>query len=102
MQPGLVPHSPYLNFDVTHLPPSQPEFIFPEGAVKQRGRFEFAFSQIGASCIIGAGLGGGVGFYKGLKSTALAGQSGKLWRTQYINASKVLIEEYLSFDGFLK
>lgn len=38
--------SPYLNFDPGYLPPSQPEFIFLEGASKQRGRFELAFSQV--------------------------------------------------------
>ncbi|XP_024938435.1 mitochondrial import inner membrane translocase subunit Tim23 isoform X2 [Cephus cinctus] len=84
-QPGLAPLSPYLNFDPSYLPATQPEFIFPEGAVKQRGRFELAFSQIGAACIIGAGVGGANGFYKGLKATTLAGQTGKLRRTQLIN-----------------
>ena len=67
-----------------YFPPSQPEFIFPEGAVKQRGRFELAFSQIGAACIIGAGIGGATGFYRGLKATTLAGETGKLRRTQYV------------------
>lgn len=81
-QPGLAPLSPYLNFDPSYLPASQPEFIFPEGAVKQRGRLELAFSQIGAACIIGAGLGGGSGLYKGIKATTLAGQTGNLRRTQ--------------------
>ncbi|XP_015520904.1 mitochondrial import inner membrane translocase subunit Tim23 isoform X1 [Neodiprion lecontei] len=84
-QPGLAPLSPYLNFDPSYLPASQPEFIFPEGAVKQRGRLELAFSQIGAACIIGAGLGGTSGFYKGIKATTLAGQTGNLRRTQLIN-----------------
>lgn len=81
---GLASLSPYLNFDPAYLPPSQPEYIFPEGAAKQRGRFELAFSQIGAACIIGAGLGGTTGFYRGLKATSLAGQTGKLRRTQYV------------------
>ncbi|XP_076389317.1 translocase of inner mitochondrial membrane 23 [Megachile rotundata] len=84
-QQGLAPLSPYLNFDPAHLPPSQPEYIFPEGAAKQRGRFELAFSQIGAACIIGAGIGGATGLYRGMKATALAGQTGKLRRTQLIN-----------------
>ncbi|OXU27365.1 hypothetical protein TSAR_010487 [Trichomalopsis sarcophagae] len=84
-QPGLSSLSPYLNYDPVYFPPSQPEFIFPEGAVKQRGRFELAFSQIGAACIIGAGIGGATGFYRGLRSTTLAGQTGKLRRTQMIN-----------------
>ncbi|XP_033226084.1 mitochondrial import inner membrane translocase subunit Tim23 isoform X2 [Belonocnema kinseyi] len=84
-QRGLVPLSPYLNFDPTYLPPSQPEFIFPEGAVKQRGRFELAFSHIGATCMAGAAVGGVAGLYKGVRVTSLAGQQGKLRRTQLIN-----------------
>ncbi|XP_023287720.1 mitochondrial import inner membrane translocase subunit Tim23 isoform X2 [Orussus abietinus] len=84
-QRGLAPLSPYLNFDPSYLPATQPEFIFPEGAVKQRGRFELAFSQIGAACMLGAGVGGATGFYRGLKATTLAGQTGKLRRTQLIN-----------------
>ncbi|XP_043273245.1 mitochondrial import inner membrane translocase subunit Tim23 isoform X3 [Venturia canescens] len=84
-QHGTAALSPYLNFDPSYLPTSQPEFIFPEGAVKQRGRFELAFSQIGAACILGAGFGGATGFYRGLKATTLAGQSGKLRRTQLLN-----------------
>lgn len=43
---NLAQLSPYLNFDPGYLPPSQPEFIFLEGAAKQRGRFELAFSQV--------------------------------------------------------
>ncbi|XP_043465564.1 mitochondrial import inner membrane translocase subunit Tim23 isoform X1 [Leptopilina heterotoma] len=81
----LMPLSPYLNFDPSYLPPSQPEFIFPEGAVKQRGRFELAFSQIGGTCMAGAAIGGVTGLYKGIYATSLAGQQGKLRRTQLIN-----------------
>ncbi|XP_076628361.1 translocase of inner mitochondrial membrane 23 isoform X2 [Colletes latitarsis] len=84
-QQGLTPLSPYLNFDPAYLPPSQPEYIFPEGVSKQRGRFELAFSQIGAACITGAGIGGATGLYRGIKATSLAGQTGKLRRTQLIN-----------------
>ncbi|XP_017757247.1 PREDICTED: mitochondrial import inner membrane translocase subunit Tim23 isoform X1 [Eufriesea mexicana] len=84
-QQGLTQLSPYLNFDPAYLPPSQPEYIFPEGAAKQRGRFELAFTQIGAACIIGAGIGGTTGFYRGIKATSLANQTGKLRRTQLIN-----------------
>lgn len=83
-QQGLAPLSPYLNFDPAYLPPSQPEYIFPEGAAKRRGRFELAFSQIGAACIIGAGIGGTTGLYRGIKATSLADQTGKLRRTQYV------------------
>jgi len=83
---GNLKHlSPYLNFDPVYLPPSQPEFIFPEGAARQRGRFELAFSQIGASCMVGAGVGGMGGFYNGLKITTLAGQKGRLRVTQLLN-----------------
>jgi hypothetical protein len=74
--------SPYLNFDPSYLPQTQPEFIFLDGASKQRGRFELAFGQIGGSCMIGASVGGASGFYNGLKATTLAGQTGKLRRTQ--------------------
>lgn len=74
--------SPYLNIDPSYIPQTQPEFIFLDGASKQRGRFELAFGQIGGSCMIGATLGGGSGFYNGLKATTLAGQIGKLRRTQ--------------------
>ncbi|KAJ8919900.1 hypothetical protein NQ315_006429 [Exocentrus adspersus] len=77
--------SPYLNYDPGYIPQTQPEFIFLDGASKQRGRFELAFGQIGGSCMIGAALGGATGFYNGLKATTLAGQTGKLRRTQMIN-----------------
>lgn len=98
--------SPYLNYDPRILQQSQPEFIFPEGASKQRGRFELAFSQIGSSVLvsfncrisihwvnincfqlypqIGATLGGSVGLYNGVRATSLAQQTGKLRRTQWV------------------
>ncbi|XP_018403630.1 PREDICTED: mitochondrial import inner membrane translocase subunit Tim23 [Cyphomyrmex costatus] len=84
-QQGLASLSPYLNFDPSYLPVSQPEFIFPDGAMKQRGRFELAFSQIGTACIAGAGIGGASGLYRGIKATSIAGETGKLRRTQLIN-----------------
>ncbi|XP_067009161.1 mitochondrial import inner membrane translocase subunit Tim23 isoform X2 [Anabrus simplex] len=84
-QQNLAQLSPYLNFNPVYLPQSQPEFIFPEGAARQRGRFELAFSQIGASCMLGAGVGGIGGFYNGLRNTTLAGHTGKLRRTQLLN-----------------
>lgn len=98
--------SPYLNYDPRYFQKAQPEFIFPEGASKQRGRFELAFSQIGSrwgfvwcksrkkihelsfpfrSVMIGAGIGGVAGFYNGIKAANLAQQTGKLRRTQLIN-----------------
>ncbi|XP_014255982.1 mitochondrial import inner membrane translocase subunit Tim23-like isoform X2 [Cimex lectularius] len=80
---NLLPRSPYLNVD-THFD-TKPEFILPEGASKQRGRFELAFGQIGACCMLGAAFGGTGGFVNGLKQTTLAGQTGKLRRTQVLN-----------------
>lgn len=77
--------SPYLNYDPRYLNVSQPEFIFPEGASKQRGRFELAFVQIGTSAMVGAGIGGAAGLYNGVRATTLAGQTGKLRRTQLLN-----------------
>lgn len=44
-----------------------------------------AFSQIGSSVMIGAGIGGVAGFYNGIKATNLAQQTGKLRRTQLLN-----------------
>lgn len=79
---GNLKHlSPYLNFDPVYLPPSQPEFIFPEGK-KQRGRFEYALGHIGGSSIVGAAIGGVGGLYNGLKVTTLTGQTGRLRVTQ--------------------
>ncbi|XP_059617602.1 mitochondrial import inner membrane translocase subunit Tim23 [Phlebotomus argentipes] len=77
--------SPYLNYDPRFLQSAQPEFIFPEGASKQRGRFELAFSQIGSSVMTGAAVGGVAGLYNGIKATNLANQTGKLRRTQLLN-----------------
>lgn len=76
--------SPYLNYDPVYIPNNQPEYIFLDGNNKQRGRFELAFGQIGASCMVGAGIGGATGFINGLKATTLEGQTGKLRRTQYV------------------
>lgn len=81
---SLAPVSPYLNYDPGYIPNNQPEFIFLDGQNKQRGRFELAFGQIGGSCMIGASIGGVSGLYNGLKTTTLAGQTGKLRRTQYV------------------
>jgi import inner membrane translocase subunit TIM23 len=64
---------------------AQPEFIFPEGAQKQRGRFELAFSQIGSAVMVGASVGGLAGFYNGIQATRIAQQTGKLRRTQILN-----------------
>ncbi|KAM8715756.1 hypothetical protein ACLKA7_002752 [Drosophila subpalustris] len=80
-----TPASPYLNYDSRFLRQAQPEFIFPEGANKQRGRFELAFSQIGTSVMVGGGIGGLAGVYNGFKVTNALNQTGKLRRTQLIN-----------------
>ncbi|XP_067614317.1 mitochondrial import inner membrane translocase subunit Tim23-like [Eurosta solidaginis] len=80
-----TPISPYLNYDPRFLQQQQPEFIFPEGANKQRGCFELAFSQIGSSVMIGAGVGGFAGLYNGLQVTSALKQTGKLRRTQLLN-----------------
>ncbi|XP_013776549.1 mitochondrial import inner membrane translocase subunit Tim23-like [Limulus polyphemus] len=82
---NFAPVSPYLNFDPAYLAQSGPEWIFPEGASRQRGRFELAFSQIGGSVMTGALLGGFNGFYTGLKETAAAGHVGSVRRTQMLN-----------------
>lgn len=50
--PNVSGFSPYLNYDPRLIQRAQPEFIFPEGASKQRGRFELAFSQIGSSVMV--------------------------------------------------
>uniref|UniRef100_A0A2R5L3U7 Putative mitochondrial import inner membrane translocase subunit tim23 n=1 Tax=Ornithodoros turicata TaxID=34597 RepID=A0A2R5L3U7_9ACAR len=80
-----APVSPYLNFDPAFINAGGPEWIFPEGASRQRGRFELAFSQIGGSVMTGAAFGGITGFYRGLKETNLAGHTGSIRRTQMLN-----------------
>ncbi|KPM11233.1 mitochondrial import inner membrane translocase subunit Tim23-like protein [Sarcoptes scabiei] len=75
--------SPYLN--PSTLPDQiSSEFIIPEGA-SHRGRFELAFSQIGASVMIGSGLGGALGTYKGLKETSQLEAFLSVKRTQILN-----------------
>lgn len=74
--------SPYLNYDPNLLPQAQSDYIVIPGNDHQRGRFELAFSQIGMSCFVGVSLGGALGLYNGLKATTMAGQIGKLRRTQ--------------------
>lgn len=64
---GVSKLSPYLNIDPTVL--SEPEFILPEGASRQRGRLEYAFGTIGGSVLIGATAGGINGLYRGLRDT---------------------------------
>ena len=71
-----------MNFDPSYLQSSQPEFIFPEGASRQRGLFESAFTTIGGACMVGGTVGGITGFLQGVKDTSAAGHTGKLRRTQ--------------------
>jgi len=82
---NLSPLSPYLNVNPSFLNPNGPEFIFPEGASKHRGRFELSFSQIGGSVLTGGFLGGANGIYRGLQETTMAGLSGGVRRTQMLN-----------------
>jgi len=79
---GASKLSPYLNVD-PYAATFEPEFILPEGASRQRGRFEFAFGAIGSSVIAGAAFGGISGLYRGFRDTQ--GQIGKVRRTQLIN-----------------
>lgn len=80
-RPGI--QSPYLNYDPAYLTPDADQFIFPEGAESQRGRFEKAFSQIGGSVMVGAGVGGINGIVSGLKETKEL--TGAVKRTQMLN-----------------
>lgn len=78
--------SPYLNFDPSYLSiDAEPQFIMPEGASQRRGRFELAFSQIGGSVCIGAGIGGVNGLYNGLRETKADQLVGPVRRTQILN-----------------
>jgi len=80
--------SPYLNFDPSLIAPnnSQDSFIFPEGiGSRQRGRFEYAFSQIGGSVLTGGAVGGTIGLFKGVAETKRSDYRGALRRTQILN-----------------
>ncbi|XP_041362618.1 mitochondrial import inner membrane translocase subunit Tim23-like [Gigantopelta aegis] len=78
--------SPYLNFDPSYVTPGgDSEFIFPEGASRQRGRLELSFSQIGGSVFAGAAVGGLNGLYAGLRETQAAQLTGAVRRTQMLN-----------------
>lgn len=78
--------SPYLNFDPAYIgADSGSDFIFPEGASRQRGRLELAFSQIGGSVFAGAAVGGLNGLYSGFRETSTAQLTGAVRRTQMLN-----------------
>ncbi|KAK7113004.1 mitochondrial import inner membrane translocase subunit Tim23-like [Littorina saxatilis] len=78
--------SPYLNFDPSYINPgADSQFIFPEGANRQRGRLELSFSQIGGSVFVGAAVGGLNGLYTGLRETNANQLTGAVRRTQMLN-----------------
>jgi len=82
---GMQSVSPYLNIDPSILNQGGPEWIFPEGASRQRGRFELAFSQIGGAVMTGAFIGGAQGFYGGWKQMGTVEQKASVIRTQLLN-----------------
>lgn len=79
--------SPYLNFDPHYIPKMQPEFLYPDDnhMASTARRSNVALPIIGMSFMTGSGLGSMAGLYKGLRATTLAGQTGKVRRTQVIN-----------------
>lgn len=93
VDPSVLPHgsggmqsiSPYLNVDPAYLSQGGPEWIFPEGSSRQRGRFELAFSQIGGAVMTGAFLGGVQGFYSGMKDVSGKEQKVSVKRAQILN-----------------
>ena len=92
VDPNMMPYganmqsiSPYLNVDPSILNQGSPEWIFPEGASRQRGRFELAFSQIGGAVMTGAFFGGVHGFYNGWKQMGSNEQKASVKRTQLLN-----------------
>ncbi|VVC93440.1 mitochondrial import inner membrane translocase subunit Tim23 [Leptidea sinapis] len=79
--------SPYLNFDPNYIPRMQPEFLYPDEShmASTARRSNVALPIVGMSFMTGSGLGGMAGLYKGFRATTLAGQTGKVRRTQLIN-----------------
>lgn len=75
--------SPYLNLDPRLLQQDAEEYILPEGAGHQRGRFEKAFAQIGGAVILGSVLGAANGITTGFKETKSL--TGSIKRTQLLN-----------------
>lgn len=77
------PPSPYLNFQTLNDPN---QYIIPNAAPgHQRGRFEYAFSQIGGSVVFGALFGGTLGAARGVSLTKDL-PSYSVRRTQMINS----------------
>ncbi|XP_036354623.1 mitochondrial import inner membrane translocase subunit Tim23-like [Octopus sinensis] len=74
--------SPYLNVNPRYLN-YEPEFIFPQGAKRQRGRLEMSFSQIGGSVMVGGAFGGAKGLISGLNE--VKGERGKVMRVTIVN-----------------
>ncbi|KAI5638353.1 tim17/Tim22/Tim23/Pmp24 family domain-containing protein [Phthorimaea operculella] len=79
--------SPYLNFDPSYIPKMQPEFLYPDDShmASTARRSNVALPIIGMSFMTGSGIGGLAGLYKGMRATTLAGQTGKVRRTQIVN-----------------
>ncbi|XP_046584730.1 mitochondrial import inner membrane translocase subunit Tim23-like isoform X1 [Haliotis rubra] len=78
--------SPYLNIDPTYIGGGgEGDFIFPEGANRQRGRLELSFSQIGGSVFAGGAVGGLNGVLTGYRETRAAQLTGAVRRTQMLN-----------------
>ncbi|CAG2118222.1 unnamed protein product, partial [Medioppia subpectinata] len=85
---GAQIQSPYLQFDPLLLEANagKSEFIFPDGGHRaNRGRFELAFSQIGSSVMTGAGIGGTIGVYRGLRVVSELKESVAVRRSQLLN-----------------
>ena len=73
--------SPYLNTNL-YKDFNEPEYILLDGQSHKRGRFELAFGQIGVGILLGSGIGGVSGFYKGVSTANASNVVGKLRVTQ--------------------
>lgn len=78
--------SPYMNFDPSYLQTGgESQFIYPEGANKNRGRFEKSFSQIGGAIIAGGALGGLFGLKTAFNDKTLKNQAFRIQKTMILN-----------------
>ena len=75
--------SPYLNIDPSYLQTQTPEYLTNPDI--ERKSFETYLSGIGTSLFVGAGAGATYGLYDGVRSTAMAGMTGKLRKIQILN-----------------